>query len=504
MRNLTHVIAKLTKEEKRYFKLYLNRTQKVAGNKRVEDLFDLVNSQLPITDKEVEKMMFPTSNSNNFYQLKNRLLDNIEKTLFLLHINNSQRIKLVYQIGVAQIYTNKLLYKEAFTLYKKLEKKAIKGGYYDLLLWIYQDMVALAMAYQPIDLEQYLDKQMEAIEKYKESLQINQVLQRITYRLYQSNYAVQDIELNKTLENIKEKLQLKAEVLQSPKLQFEIHDCIKRTLLQQRNFQELATYLINSLAEFTEKKLYHQSNHNHKIVTIVWIINCLFKNFAFEVAALYIEQLHTALLAYNKSFHQQFLWTYYQCLVVQYFYSNQLLKVIDVLTQLSTETRYQGSPFHDVFIQLNLATSYFCLGRLDKAMAHVAKLLTKEKYNKLSKELQLRLAVVEIIFHFDNDDMLFLDYKVGETRKTFKKLLKQNTYARENHFLKLMAQCIQKLHPFKDKGLLKKITTFLANSPKFEPGSNEAINYKLWLQAKLNKRAYYEEVLAACQVKQVT
>jgi len=49
--------------------------------------------------------------------------------------------------------------------------------------------------------------------------------------------------------------------------------------------------------------------------------------------------------------------------------------------------------------------------------------------------------------------------------------------------------------PLTNSKFLKKIQEFIKNSPPFELGSNESINYKIWLQAKLEKRAYYELIL---------
>jgi len=42
---------------------------------------------------------------------------------------------------------------------------------------------------------------------------------------------------------------------------------------------------------------------------------------------------------------------------------------------------------------------------------------------------------------------------------------------------------------------LPKLKQFIKESPPFEPGNNENINYKVWLLSKLNKRSYFEELL---------
>ena len=189
------------------------------------------------------------------------------------------------------------------------------------------------------------------------------------------------------------------------------------------------------------------------------------------------------------------MWTYYQCLVTQYFYGDELEKARELLEHLTEEKRPKGVPFYDIFIHLNLTGIYYCQGDLRQAMEHLARLFTKEIFNKLSKEVQLQLGMIEIILHFENDDIGFLAYKITEVRRSFKQLLKQDAFEKERSFLKIMRKCIAKNRPFQDKVILKNIEVFVQSVPKFELGSNEAINYQLWLQSKSSGVPYYKLVL---------
>lgn len=498
MRNVFNIINKLTKEEKRHFKLYLNRTQKSIGNKRVLDLYEGINSQSYQTDQELKQQLFTTISNNNFYQIKNRLLDDLEKSLFLLHTDSTQRLKLIYQIGIAKIYANKLLHKEAFALLKKTEKNAIKEEYYNLLLMVYETIIQVGMEYTAIDIELYLNKQIEALDKYSESLKIEQLLQRITYQQFQSNYAIKDNKLHETLESIRKQLTLQKEVIDSPKIQFSIHDCIRKVLLQKKDFKELEKHLITKFNDFTAKKLYNNKKAQaHKIIDLVWIINSLFKNFRIKESEPYIHLLYQSLLAYHKMYYERYIWTYYQCIIIQFFYTNQCQKAIHILEEIVTTKHHSGNPFYDVFLRLNLACIYYAQDDLKTGMKHLGHLLQKDNYDGLPKETQLRLSVVNIIFHFENKDFVFLAYKIAETRKTFRTLLQQESYQREKEFLKIIRKCIQKPQPF-EQPIIQKITQqFIHQSPEFEPGSNESISYKLWLHAKLTKQAYYQVILQA-------
>ena len=302
MRDIFAIIRGLNKEEKRYFKLRLNQIQSKKGQKKVTQLFDLINLQRATTEIELfEKLYKDTAGTKNtYYQLKNNLLDELEKSLFLLKINSQSRERHLYQIVLAKIYIGKGLYKEAFKILKKIEAEATKTESYDVLMLVYQEITNLAMEYEAVTLAKYLDKQTAVLEKYQASLQFDQMLKHIAFRLYQSNYSVKDVQLEKTLEELREKLSLRTDMLQSPKIQFAIYSCITKILLQQQKFGELEVYLKQTLVDFEARKLYNKGTQAYKIVAIVWLINCLFKQLKFKEVELYTEQLYESLLAFEK------------------------------------------------------------------------------------------------------------------------------------------------------------------------------------------------------------
>ena len=495
MRNIFDIIGRLTKEEKRYFKIYLKRIQSNQNGSRVLELYDLVNRKVYENDDDLSEYFYPKKSKNAYYRLKNRLLDDLEKSLLIQHSEQQERTQILQQISLAQIYAGKSLFKEAFGILKKIERKAYKSQYYDLLTAIYYEITTVAFEYEPINLEKYLQLQRQNMERYQQSLQTKQLIQHLSYRLIKANFEVRDEALNATLDEIKNQLSLQETFIESPKLQFEISNTIRRILLQKRDFEGLEAYLISNLRDFEAKKLYNKDSHLNKIISLVWIINTLSKNLKFKEVPPYIALLHDTLLAYNKLFYDRYIWTYYQCLITQYFYSNQLPEAIALLESLSDEQRQKGVLYYDIFVRGNLSVIYFCQNDLSKSMTHIAPLFYKDTYNKLSVELQLRLSILELILHFENGDMNFIDYRINEIRSTFKKLLRQAAYLREANFLKILKRSVNKVRPFHQKNVIQLAQTFIEQSPPFGPGSNEFISYQLWLKSKLEKRDYYGVIL---------
>ena len=216
MRNIFDIVGKLTKEEKRHFKIFLKRIQTNQNGSRVLELYDLVNRKVHDSDEELSEHFYPSQSKNAYYRLKNRLLDDLEKSLLLLHSEQQERTHILQQLSLAQIYAGKSLYKEAFGILKKVERKAFKNQYYDLLTSIYYEITTIAFEYENINLEKYLQLQLQNMERYQTSLQTKQLIQHLSYRLIKANFEVRDEALNATLDDIKERLSLQ-ETLSNPR-----------------------------------------------------------------------------------------------------------------------------------------------------------------------------------------------------------------------------------------------------------------------------------------------
>lgn len=156
---LTTIINTLNKEEIRGFKLYSSRiSTKDGGNKTVR-LFDLIKySGANEFDNEVVKELFPKGNINAYYRLKNRLLNDIEQSLLLIHRSKDDRFNLYKLIELANVFRYKSNYQVAFTYLQKAEKKAKQAEHLDLLNIIYDEINALSKDFYKIDPQIYITK----------------------------------------------------------------------------------------------------------------------------------------------------------------------------------------------------------------------------------------------------------------------------------------------------------------------------------------------------------
>ena len=122
MNTLQEIILNMSKEELRFFKLYAGRTN---NNKRRKDilLFDQIKKNELFSESKFQEKHY-NQNKNAFYRLKNRLLEDISKSLTLQYLDEDADLSLMKNIILSRIFKNKGKYHIALDFLKKAEKKA--------------------------------------------------------------------------------------------------------------------------------------------------------------------------------------------------------------------------------------------------------------------------------------------------------------------------------------------------------------------------------------------
>ncbi len=373
---------------------------------------------------------------------------------------------------------------------------ATKLEYFDLLNVIYDQIIEISRHnHQMINPNHYIAKIKLNQQQCQHFSQFNSAVAIINYELFSSNFSEKNDTLLKSLDEVKNKLESDLSHFQSAKMQLKVHSCVKQTLLQQKDFKTLESYLIYSLEDFEEKKLFNSDNHKEKIVMLSWIINTLTKNLNFNKALYYSEQLYKSLFEHHKLLYNSYIWTYYQGLVINYSFLGRIDEVIDLLNDLRNSKQFKGIPFYDIFVFLNLTTHYYCKNDINNALKNLALINATDTYKTLSENWKISFSIVELILHIENKDYEYVLNKTQAFRRYFQDALKKEVYQREKHFISILRYLAQIPKPYKDTKVIEKINAFIDNSPPFEPGSNEAINYSIWLQSKIEKKSYYQLIL---------
>ena len=476
------IIEILNKEESRNVTIFLNRTNATASRKDLA-LFNYVRKNKSSLDEQqlLLKLYNNNNDKNSFYRLKNRLLNDINKSLLLLNYDKNDYNIVVNLISLAKVFSNKGNYKIAFEYLLQAEQKAIKNEFFDLLDLLYSDLIRLShesVEFNPIE---YIEKRKKNHLSLHVLQEIDDLLAALMYRIKISqNYSTHNYQFTEVLKKTIDDFIDNEEVKKSPKLQFKIYHSISRILLQQRDYISLEDYLKLTFIDFSKRALFNKSNHDTKLQMLTYLVNSLFKNNKIEESLKITDELYRAMKEFDNLLFDKYLFYYYNSLVINYQVSDKE-KAIEVLLEAKTKKEIQKLPFYTIFVYLNLAVLYFDTNDFKNARKNLAKLKLSDSFLSMDNVFRFKVNVFELLVFYELGDIDLFDYQINLLKKDYKQVLEKEAYSREKAFLDLVA----KMEVFTPKELQENVTSFIQLEETNTTSDNDIINYNEWIKSKL-------------------
>ncbi len=496
MNHLSDIILNLNKEEARSYKLFASRVRFENSDGKITRLFDFIRDGKYQEDEfQMVKALFGTENYNAYYRLKNRLLEDVQRSLLMHHYHMDSKVAVMNLIKLARIFFYKSRYAEAYNYLQKAERKANEGKYFELLNIIYDEMLVLGRHFLSFNPELIIEKQAANSQKLVRLQENNALLATLNYQLRQTNFSGKENALLKTIEQTRKKLNLASDVDDSSDLRFKIHECIKNALLFRKDFLNLEIYLEKSYTEFEKARLFNRDNYDSKIILLVWLLNTCYKNRHIKQMGKYLQHQKNALFAFNKLHYEKYLWAYTQSLMLYHVAINKLDNAIALLEEYKQIGKSNDVINFDINVYLNLATFYYFKKDFKNANVHLKHLLSYSIYNQLSSNWRFTVDVVDLLVQIDNQDLQYAEHKLSQIKRIYTKELKTPAYEKEMMFLKILGYYVKESNKLKSRESTQ-LESFLKKYKKVEPGSNEALHYTMWLKARVQKQGYYDLLLA--------
>ena len=479
-----NLIAVMNKEEIRHYKLFIKRTS-IQNERKDEILFDYTKRNFEnFNEEKISTILYNKEDKNAYYRLKNRLLEDIGKSLLLQHYKDNSTNIIVNYILLSRLFLTKGQFKICNYYLIKAERKAIEKEYLEWLDIIYTDFIKLSHETLEINPEEYIKKRKLNRGKLLKLQEIDDILAMLIYRIKTSqNYSSKNTVITTLLQKTINDFSKSKDVKNSPVLRFKIYDSVSRILLQQQNYLSLEKYLIKTYHEFNKEKLFNEQNHNTKLQLLTYLTNCLFKNHKNDLSLTYAEQLKSAMQEYNGILKDKYLFYYYNSLVINYSVKN-IDKAIEILHEAKNNEIVQKLPMYNVFVYLNLSVLYFGKKQYKEAIHNLVKPLLEDVYANLDEIFRLKLSVFELIIRFELNDFDYLERKAERLKKEYKHLLKKQESRLQLHMIELIKKMIDSNHLKKDLVLLKLVKSILSH--KKSKQETNIINYSNWLKNKFS------------------
>lgn len=485
MNILPEIVATLTKEEARNFKLFANQTNAAPDRKDVL-LFDYIKKNYPGGEEEkIFRKLYGEEDKNAFYRLKNRLIEDLGISLLQLHFNSSEVNTILSHYLLAKLFIAKSKWPIALYYLGKCEKKAQAIESFELLDLIYNEYIKLSHEVLDINPESYIGKRKENRTKLNQLQEIDDVLAVVIYRIKTSqNFSRGNEKINDLLNKAVNTFSKSREVKHSPLLRFKIYHSVSRILLQQHDFKALEKYLLKTYAEFSRENLFTRNNHDTKLQMLTYISNALFKNNKINDSLHYVNMLHEAMQEFAGQLHDKYLFFYYNILVNNYAKTN-VEKAIEILNEAKEEKVILNHPVYIGFVYLNLAVSFFGIKNFKSSLRSIVKLYMLDSYKTLDEAFRFKISVTELIIRYELGDIDYIEQRIQQIRKEFRQLLQQEDFEREARLIEIISKMINTAVLKSDKNIVEAIKAFVGKNRVNSSEDGEILNYSDWLSEKI-------------------
>ncbi len=481
MKILNELVASMTKEEVRFFKLYLTRYQ-TGFDRKDETYFDYMRQQGEEYDEDtILKKLYGREDKNSFFRLKNRLLTELGKNLVFQHFDEGD-VSAYVQLLLAKQCLRKRLFKPAFHFLKKAEKEAEEYENYELLDIIYGDYIRLSHEVFTIDPEVFIDKRKVNLARLNELRKIDDIVALVTHKLKRSqNFSPGGENVVKMLEKVIKSHSGTGGVEDSPRLMVGTFRAVSQILIQRHDYYGLDQYVADAQNKFSGADLFNKSHPEMQLQMLTYRANALVKLKRFDEAKTIAEALykHITSAKYNNWF-AKYAFFYYNTLVNIYS-ETDIDRAIDLIEQMQTQTNLKQLDFYALFVPLNLAILWFGKANYRIAVRYFNELYHNEAFVKSSDDLQLKVSIAELMARYELGDFDYLTHRTKQVRKNYKEMLAQASFEREKEFVAILELLTQNPIPKNNDKLVSRVKKFVAQPE----ADNQVMAYNDWLKQKI-------------------
>ena len=491
---LEKVIFNLTSDEVRRFKILSNRF-KADDEKKLLILFDLVRSEKHSEDdQQIVIELYALNNAqtrNRYYRLRNKLLENIEKSLTFYHFKYKDSIHAYYDIQLSIMFRERGNYDLAQYFLKKAEKKAKELDQFNILEQIYHEYTQLAMKDIDIDIEEILDRRKANFEKVKINNRNSEAVAMLTQQLKRSNFSREKSSVLELLEKAKKNIEASADIFHSTEGKIQIFRIVSAILLQKEAYEQLASYAQSTIAELEGADQFNNDNHGDRLLMRLWLINALLKTWRFTEAEAQLEVFEKEMAMFRKQNFQTYFFHYTNARINTLKSLGKNEAAIVLIQEALGMREMRTEPEKEAFLTISLADSQFLHGEYKAAVGTIAALKGLAGYELLQTDIHMFVDVFEMVVRLEAGDAEFAINAYDAFKKNYRKSLKLDRHERVGLFVDLLIKVCTAQLKGKSASLKNQLPKLRELFAEGEHGTNEIIVYPIYLDAKLTGRSYY-------------
>lgn len=493
MTNLNDIISTFSKEEQQAFITYLEKKNKRKDIKNVQLFKLLIDNNL--NSKDIILKLYNSNKENAYHALRKRLYQSIIDFTAnsSLEEENSIDMQIIKLVLASRTFLLHKQYKVAYKTLDKAEKLAKEHHLFSLLNEIYHTQIQYAHSQPNTDLSLITSRFKENQKNLYIEDQLNIVYAEIRQTLSDITYKGDVVDFQTLLDDVLKEYNISINESMSFKSLYQLLTIVSISAFVTKDYLKIESFLLQTYKTLQSHKTKEKQTYYH-IQVLYLIANTLFRNKKFSISITYLEIMYEHMQLKKRKFFSNFKLKYNLLLALNYNYSNQPEKAVELLKQFIDSNHHDIETLLDIY--LSLVTFYFQQGDLKQAKHLFSKFYHTDKWytEKAGKEWIIKKSLIEILLHLELEHIDLVESKLLSFKRNYFTYLKQINQERVITFLKL----IEAYYKTPELVTTSKFKEHVESSFVWVDVKREDIfvmSFYAWLKSKMEKTPIYETTL---------
>ncbi len=499
MTDLKAIISTFSLEEQQQFVSYLEKKNKRNDTKNIQ-LFKLLAKK-----EEPDDICFKLYKSNKkdaYHALRKRLYQSLIDFIAnsKMEEENSVDMQLIKYILASR---NFLLHNQAKVAYKILDKAealAKEHHLFSILNEIYHTKIQYAYTNPDVDVETVIKAFKSNQKQHYTEDQLNIVYAKIRQILNDMTYKGEVVDFQTLLNDTLSEYNIDINESLSFKSLYQLMTIVSISAFATNDYLKIEQFLIDTYKTIHHHKTKEKELFYH-IEVLYMIANTLFRNKKFNQSLLYLEQMHQYMNQNNGKYYNNFKLKYNLLLGLNYNYSNQQDRAIEVLEPFKINKHPDLESLLDIY--LSLIMFYIQKDEFKKAMQLFSKFYHTDNWyiEKAGKEWAIKKNLIEIILHIELEHIDMVESRLKSFRRTYSKYLKQIQQERVLTYLNLL----ESYHKNPEQVTSTKFKEKVESSFVWLEARREDIfvmSFYAWLKSKMEHKPLFTTTLELVKMSQ--
>jgi hypothetical protein len=495
MDKLQELINTLSEDDKREFRIFINR-QKSKKNRKDLELFELISEQY--ATKDIEKKLYKTPNKVAYHTLRKRLLKHLTDFIVLKQIDHDTTAtsSIAGLISLATYLFKNQSDDFGWRILNKAELLASENEHYELLNNIYHLQIDESDSEFSPDINDIYEKWKINKQLVDENEKANIAYNFIKKELTNVKMKGEDKDLEKIITDLLKKYGINDLVYQRPHILYKVLDLTRRVMLSKKDFYSFEPYIINTYEELESNYGFSKRNHFYKINILYMISHILYRNRKFEESNRFLGQMLDSMNEHKGSYYHQFYPKFIMLKAANLTFLGKNEQAIDTLSSISDKELKKMTTVQQFNIKINL-TVYYSYQQLFKKANRILQTLNHSDSwfeNKMGIEWVLKKNLIEIMLQFELGNIDIVLNRIRSFEQSYSELFNHPLYKRVNLFIKTIKTAIDSPEIMQSKVFIEEVQTTLVRQDS-EHEDLQAMAFYAWLKAKMLGQDYYEVLL---------